>query len=208
MNLPACHSLDVQLNGSFLTVMFDRPSVKNALSLEMVAELESVLIAIADNREIRALILRGKGGHFCAGGDIKDMAMAKQSIPTADGKDPVAVLNRRFGTVITALNQLPQTVVAVVEGAAMGGGLGLICVADVVIVHRDATLRLPETSLGLPPAQIAPFLVQRLGLAKARRLALTGSRMTGLEAYNEGLADRCCEDNVVLEQQLPPGPQV
>ena len=128
MNLPDCQCLELRLDGSFLTVWFNRPTVKNALSLEMVSELESVLNAIADNRGIRALVLRGKGGHFCAGGDIKDMAKAKQAKPTPDGVDPVASLNRRFGSVISALNKTPQTVIAVVEGAAMGGGFGLLCV--------------------------------------------------------------------------------
>jgi len=202
MSLPDCENLTLSRDGSFLTVCFNRPAVKNALSLAMVTELESVLYAIEKDRSIRALILRGTGGHFCAGGDIKDMAKAKQARPEPGGRDPVAALNRRFGSVISALNNTPQTVVAVVEGAAMGGGFGLVCVADVVIVHQDAKLRLPETSLGLPPAQIAPFLVQRLGLSKARRLALTGSRMNGLQAHQEGLADICCKDEAELEEAL------
>ena len=116
--------------------------------------------------------------------------------------DPIATLNRRFGTLIQSLNQQPQTVVIVVQGAAMGGGFGLVCVGDIVIADTSAKFRLPETSLGLPPAQIAPFLVQRIGLSTARRLALTGAKLNPSEALNVGLIDHLYEDESQLNQGL------
>lgn len=192
-------TLLINRSGSTLTVQFNRPKSRNALSLEMVNELEEVLNAIEADRSIHCLVLRGHGGHFCAGGDIKDMAKARnaQSDP-----DPIAILNRRFGTLIQKLNQQPQTVVIVVQGAAMGGGFGLVCVGDIVIADKSAKFRLPETSLGLPPAQIAPFLVQKIGLSTSRRMALTGAKLSPSEALSVGLIDHLYEDESQLNQGL------
>lgn len=194
-------TLSLRHEAGALHVTLDRPKARNAMSLEMVAELEAVLDAVLDRRDVRAIVLRGAGGHFCAGGDIKDMAKARMSpVPEAQGQpDPVAEVNRAFGRAITKVDRAPQAVVAVLEGAVLGGGLGLACVADVAIAHAEATLGLPETGLGLPPAQIAPFLVRRLGLSQARRLAVTGGRLSGRQAHALGLVHELAEDGDALE---------
>lgn len=195
-------TLALALDQGALTVTLDRPGARNAMSLEMVAELEAVLVAILDRRDVRALVLRGAGGHFCAGGDIKDMAKARASAPGAGPEDPVAAVNRAFGRMITRVDRAPQAVVAVLEGAVLGGGMGLACVADVAIARADAQFGLPETGLGLPPAQIAPFLVQRLGSSQARRLAVTGGRFDGIRAHAMGLVHEVAQDEAQLEQLL------
>jgi len=184
--------------GGALHVTLHRPDARNAMSLQMVAELEAVFDAVLDRRDVRAIVLRGTGGHFCAGGDIKDMAKARMSTPKAGESDPVAAVNRAFGRAITKADRAPQAVVAVLEGAVLGGGFGLACVADVAIAHADASFGLPETSLGLPPAQIAPFLVRRLGLSQARRLAVTGARLTGAQAHALGLVHELARDDAEL----------
>src|SRR5690606_32924520 len=138
--------------------------------------------AIHDDRTVRAVVLRGAEGHFCAGGDIKDMANARASVGKTEA-DPFFTLNREFGRLITAVNQAPQTVIVVAEGAVLGGGFGLACVSDVAIAAASAKFGLPETGLGVIPAQIAPFVVTRIGLTQARRLALLGARFDGAEAY-------------------------
>lgn len=197
-------TLRVQLLAGTVHVHFQRPQARNALSLKMVSELELLLSKIKGDRNIRSLVLRGAGGNFCAGGDIKDMARARTMKHNSESSsmDPVAALNRRFGQLINQLNHQPQTVVIVVEGAAMGGGFGLVCVGDVVLADQSAKFRLPETSLGLPPAQIAPFLVQRIGLAKSRRLALTGARLSPKEAEDIGLVDYLYDNTESLEVGL------
>ena len=184
--------------GGVLHVTLQRPDVRNAMSLQMVSELEEVLDAVLDRRDVRVLMLRGAGGHFCAGGDIKDMAKARMATPRPGEPDPVAAVNREFGRVITKVDRAPQAVVAVLEGAVLGGGFGLACVADVAIGHAEASFGLPETSLGLPPAQIAPFLVRRLGLSQARRLAVTGARLTGVQAHALGLVHELAHDEAEL----------
>jgi isohexenylglutaconyl-CoA hydratase len=121
------------------------------------------------------IVLRGAGGHFCAGADLKDMAGARAQLE----HDPQAVVkvNAAFGELCVAFASTGLATVAALEGTVMGGGLGLACVADVAIAGTSAVFRLPETSLGVVPAQIAPFLVERLGYAEAKRLAVTGGRL-------------------------------
>ena len=200
--LPDCETLKLDLNQSVLTVTLNRPEVRNAMNLAMVSEMEAVLEAAKNMAEVRVLVLRGEGGHFCAGGDIKDMAAAIGA-PLNEGEpDPVATTNRRFGTFATRFDEVPQPVVAVLEGVVMGGGMGMACMADVAIARADASFRLPETGLGVLPAQITPFLVRRLGLSQALRLAVTGGRFDGREAHAIGLVHFVCDDDGALEAKL------
>lgn len=201
--LPEVECLELRLApGGVLHVTLSRPDVRNAMSLKMVAELSAVVDAVRDRRDVRVLVLRGAGGHFCAGGDVRDMARARGA-KAADGEpDPAAQVNRAFGTMITKVDRAPQAVVAVLEGAVLGGGLGLACVADVAIARADARLGLPETGLGLPPAQIAPFLVRRLGLSQARRLAVTGGRFDGAAALALGLVHAVAHGDAELQERL------
>ena len=180
--LPDCNTLLLRRDGWRLHVTLNRPDARNAMSFAMVRELMAVFAAIADDRSLRAVILRGAGGSFCSGGDIKDMAAARGAEPGPDGKDPLAASNRLFGRMLEQIEAAPQAVIAVIEGAALGGGFGLCCVSDVAIASDDARFRLPETGLGVPPAQIAPFIVRRLGLTQARRLAVTGGSLDAAQA--------------------------
>ena len=204
MNIQEYDHLEVRLDSSVLFVAFNRPKVRNALNLKMVEELESLLEVVREEHSVRCLVLSGNGGHFCAGGDVKDMSKAR-SQPFQDNEvlnDPIARLNRRFGDVITKLRHAPQTVVVVVQGAAMGGGFGLVCAADFVLAEQNASFRLPETTLGLPPAQIAPFLVERIGLISAKKCALTGAKLSGEEALDMKLVDQICEGQAELDAAL------
>ena len=170
--LPDCETLDLSLNeDGVLFHTLNRPKSRNAMNNAMVNELEEVFAGLA-GLGVRTVVMRGAEGNFCSGGDIKDMSSA---LAPAEGEDdPLQSFNRRFGRMITAANNAPQTVIAVVEGAVRGGGFGLVCVSDIALAHGNASFALPETGLGLPPAQIAPFVVQRIGLTQARRFALSG----------------------------------
>ena len=180
VELAAFKTLALRREGSVLHVTLNRPEVRNAMSLAMVRELRVVLGQAEMRAETRIIVLRGSGGHFCAGADLSDMAAARMKLQD----DPQALVqtNAAFGELCVAYAQTGLAIVAVVEGTCMGGGFGLACVADVTLAGESASFRLPETSLGLVPAQIGPFLVERLGYAEAKRLAVTGGRLDAHEA--------------------------
>lgn len=203
--LPQTKQVTLELSGPILYITLNRPEVRNAMSVAMVDELITVFDALEDTDEVRVAVLRGAGGNFCAGGDIKDMARIHSMPPPQNPggpDDPMAIINRKFGTMLSVIETAPQAVVTVVEGAVMGGGFGLACVADVTLAHADATFRLPETSLGLPPAQIAPFIVRRIGLTQARRLAVTGGKLDGPQAKVIGIVHEIYDSAEALETGL------
>lgn len=190
------NDLIVEKEAGWLTLWMNRPAVRNALSAEMMAAMRAALNAVRDDRSIRGITLRGKGGVFCAGGDLKNFKSGFQGGAT---RDEIAAANREAGDFFSLLNTMPQVVVMLIEGAAIAGGLGMACTGDVVVVTADAKFAISETSLGIPPAQIAPFVVQRIGLTAARRLMLTGARFDGAEAERLGLADFVADDAAGLK---------
>lgn len=203
-------TIQAQLAQGVCTLTLNRPEVRNAMSLAMVSELLAALKAAEQDSDVRAVVLRGSGGHFCAGGDISDMAQARMklaqmqmmqvppampdahgaSMPATSGTtnangtapNPVAETNAAFGRLCLAYARSPLPIVTVLEGTVMGGGFGLACVSDVSLALDTVAFRLPETSLGIIPAQIAPFLVERLGYAEAKRLSVTGAKINAAEA--------------------------
>ena len=192
-------TLLLQTDGPVLHVTLNRPDARNAMSLQMVEELRTLFQKLVQNDAIRIVVLRGSDGHFCAGADIKDMASARGQKPD-DDNDPFYSLNRAFGHMLTLAEQLPQTVIAELEGAVLGGGFGLACVSDIAIARDTCLFGLPETSLGVIPAQIAPFVVKRIGLTQARRIALMGLRFDGEEALRLGLIHEVVHNHEALEE--------
>jgi isohexenylglutaconyl-CoA hydratase len=202
-DLPACPSLLLRREGARLFVTLNRPEAKNALTGEVVQELLSVVAFLERGEGIGTVVLRGAGGTFCAGGDIKGfMAQFNAPPPVVGERDPIAVQNRRFGAFLERFDGLPQTVVVAIEGAAFGGGLGLSSIGDVAVCRADARFAMSETGLGVVPAQIAPFVARRIGVAEARRLALTGARFDGREAGRIGLVHHVAEDADQFEASL------
>lgn len=204
LNLEAVRA---EQSGAVLHITLHRPESRNAMSLKMVAELRQVLAAaegtVGKDGAMRVVVLRGAGGHFCAGADLKDMAGARVRAMqgAADGVDPIAQINAEFGALCVAYAQTPLAVVAVLEGTVMGGGFGLACVADVALASETASFRLPETALGVVPAQIAPFLVERLGYSQAKRLAVTGGRLDAGAALAIGMV-HAIADSAGLQTHL------
>lgn len=193
-------TLDLREDDGVLHLTLDRPERRNAIDAEMAAELTDVLGRCADRAgELRAVVLRGAGGVFCAGGDLQQFAGVVEGTAT---HEQVAASNRVAGTFLTQLATLPQVTVAAVEGAAMGGGVGLAAAADLCIATADARFSTTETTLGLVPAQIAPFLVGRLGVVTTRRLTVTAARFDGVEAARIGLADVVVDDATALERAV------
>ncbi|MDG9670820.1 enoyl-CoA hydratase-related protein [Hahella sp. CR1] len=201
MSPPVTETLLAECRDHALHITLNRPQVRNAMSLQMVREIMALFDYADTDEHIRAIVLRGADGHFCAGGDIADMANARAAAESGEA-DPFQALNREFGRMITRVNQAPQTVVAILEGAVLGGGFGLACVSDVAVTLNSARFGLPETGLGIPPAQIAPFVARRIGLTQARRLALLGMRCDGEEATRLGIAHECVTNADELADKL------
>ncbi|MEM9668288.1 MAG: enoyl-CoA hydratase-related protein [Pseudomonadota bacterium] len=186
-DLPSVAALDLEFDRGWLTIWFNQPEKKNAFTAELVNDLKRVLTSVRDNRSVRGITMRGRGGVFCAGGDLKAFKSQHQSGKT-DREDVVA-MSKNGAEMFDLVNTMPQVVIVLIEGAAMAGGFGISCCADVVISAADARFAMTETAIGLSPAQISPFVIQKLGYATARRLMLTAARFDGTEAKALGFAD-------------------
>ena len=202
-------TLRVVEHPQWVEVWLNRPAARNAMSFQMVEELRALFSSLGDDTQ--AVVLRGSGGHFCAGGDVKDMRTvltqpAPEGLEDAGSKtldrDPLASANRKFGEMLSELQRCPQVLIVALEGSVMGGGFGLACISDVAFALPSARFALPEVTLGITPAQIAPFVVTRVGLTQARRLALTGRRFKAREALSLGIVHEVCEDEEALSRAL------
>ncbi len=198
-SLPETRVVRLERQGWRLFATIDDPSTRNAMTGDLVADFDAILAATRADRSLRALILQGANGAFCAGADLR---RARRNQGAKAGADPVVEANRRGGALFAAFDAHPMVTIAVVDGPAFGGGFGLACCADFVIAGPRARFALSETGLGLPPAQIAPFVIARLGLRRARQLALSGQRLDGKAALAVGLADYVAADDSEITSHL------
>lgn len=188
-------TLELQQQDGWLTIWFNQPETRNPLTDRMRDELMAVLNASSIDPLVRGITLRGRGGVFCAGGDLKSFrVLASGDLPRTE----VLATSASIGQLLATMNNMPQVVIAVIEGAAMAGGFGLACSADFVICDRKAKFALTETAIGLSPAQIAPYVINKLGYATARRLMLTAARFDGEKAQEFGFADELASGDAEL----------
>lgn len=197
--LPISDHLELELDGAWLTVWFNEPEKRNPLTSERVEALIDLCAAL-QTAPIRGVILRGRGGVFCAGGDLKSFKAVFQG---GGSKDDIVALSLRAADLFDAVAALPQFTIMAVEGAVMAGGFGLACIGDAVIATEGTKFSLSETRIGLTPAQIAPFVVARLGMPAARRLMLAGAMLDTDAARQMGLVDQVVTDMTaaLAEQQ-------
>lgn len=195
--LPKTTAIELHLSpAGWLTIWFNQPDNRNALSAELTGDLAATLEAVRADRAVRGITLRGRGGVFCAGADLKAFHSGHQ----ADGSRVDVVENSKRGAALFgAVNAMPQVTIAMIEGAAMAGGFGLACCCDVVICEAGAKFAMTETMIGLSPAQISPFVIQKLGYANARRLMLTAARFDARQARELGFADFIAEGALGIE---------
>jgi isohexenylglutaconyl-CoA hydratase len=180
--------LQLRRDGGFWFLRLNRPGKRNALSEALLAGIAAACVQVELDRDARALVIHGAGGHFCAGADF-DAFLELMQREAGHAEDPIAQANRRFGAMLERLAGLPVPTIAVVTGVAMGGGCGLAAACDRVIAADDATFAMPEVTLGVAPAQIAPFVVRRIGARHARWLMLGAARLDARAALAVGLAD-------------------
>jgi len=193
-------------------LVLDRPRVRNAFDPRMVRELDAALALLAelDPDGLRLLLLEGEGPVFCAGADLRQ-GMAQAGATAEEHLEGARALGRMF----RRLAGFPVPVLARIQGAAMGGGLGLAACCDFVLADAAARFATSEVRLGLVPAVIGPYLVRRLGLARAAPLMLTGRRILAPEALELGLVQALLAPGEppeaaltrVLEDFLAAGPE-
>lgn len=163
-------------------VVLDRPELRNAFDDVLVARLTETFETLAADGTVRAIVLAGEGRSFCAGADLSWMKRMVAYGPDENRRD-AAALAEMFRRIDTC----PRPVVARVQGAALGGGAGLVAVCDVAVAADDALLGTTEVRLGIVPAVISPFVVRKIGESHARRWFLTGERFSAAEALRAGL---------------------
>ena len=173
-----------------------RPDIGNAMNLTMVEELGHFFHYIANDEKTRVLVIQGAGKHFCSGGDISEMKKL------AGNEAAIFQFNRQFGDMLLQLQQLPCVVICLLHGNTLGGGLGICCVADISIAIESSYFAMPEVRLGVTPAQIAPFVVARAGLATAQLMALSGTGISAPTALNRSLIHYCETDTDQQQQRL------
>jgi methylglutaconyl-CoA hydratase len=165
-----------------VTLTLDRPDARNALSAALVARLTDELDTLAGDAGVRAIMLTGAGDVFCAGADIGEMRAAGAAPPAQNEAD-----SRRFATMLERLERQPQPTLALVNGAAFGGAVGLIAACDIALAATSARFALSEVRLGLVPAMISPYVIRAIGTREARRWFLSGEAMDAATALRIGL---------------------
>ncbi|WP_407311046.1 enoyl-CoA hydratase-related protein [Pseudomonas sp. nanlin1] len=171
----------------FATLWLNRPEKRNAFDALMINELTQALADVEGASHVRFLLLRGRGQHFCAGADLAWM-QASASLGEQRNRREAQAL----GELMARLAQLALPTLAVVQGAAIGGAVGLVSCCDMAIGSTDALFSLSEVRLGLAPALISPYVVQAIGPRAARRYALSAERFDGQRAASLGLLNEAC----------------
>jgi len=206
LTFPDYRSLLASRDGDVARLTFNRPERRNALTHEMMSELSDAFARITAEAErdpvgLRALVLRGAGGFFCAGGDIGFMKELPPAPPDGQ-RDPLVAPYRAFGDTLLDLNRLPLPVIAIVDGPAAGGGFGMACASDVVIMHESARFGIPEPRAGFIPSQVLPLIARRIGEGFTRELAVTARMMDAREALAAGVGRHLCADEAAIQAVL------
>lgn len=182
-------TLEVEAQGPVLQIRLNRPEVRNAFNGTVVEELRAAFAAADDDAGARVVVLSGNGKSFSAGADLAWM-QEQADLPPARNEQGADAMARMF----LAIARCRKPVVARIHGHALGGGTGLTAAVDVAICTETCQFGLTETKLGIVPAVISPFVLQKVGAGRARTLFLTGERFDGREAERIGLVHRAVDE--------------
>lgn len=184
--MPSWTALDLERRANGVAVLtMNRPAVFNAFDETLIAELDAAFAELGADAGVRAIVLAGAGKHFSAGADLQWMQRA-----AAASQDDNLADARRFSAMLARIADCPKPTMARVQGAALGGGVGLVCACDMAVAAESASFSVSEARMGILPAVIGPHLVNAVGLREARRLALTAARFGADEALRVGLVQR------------------
>jgi methylglutaconyl-CoA hydratase len=166
-------------------VTMSRPEVFNAFDEAMIADLDAAFTELAADDGVRVIVLAGAGKHFSAGADLQWMQRASQASEAWNLEDA-----RRFAAMLACIESCPKPTLARVQGAALGGGVGLVAACDVAVAADNASFAVSEAKFGILPAVIGPYVTNAVGRRQARRLALTTARIAAAEALAIGLVQQ------------------
>lgn len=184
------------------TLTLNRPEKHNAMSGEMITELANAAQQLGTDQSVRVVVLTGAGKSFCAGGDLNWMKAQMVADDTTRAAEA-----RKLAMMLFALNTLPKPLIGRIQGNAFGGGIGLASVCDVAVSVDKARFGLTETRLGLIPATIGPYVVARMGEAKARRVFMSSRLFGADEAFSLGIIARAVAPNnldAAVEDEITP----
>ena len=199
-NLPVTRTLELEFCHGWLTIWFNQPQSRNALSSLLQEEVLSTLDAVKDDRSVRGIVFRGRGEIFCTGGDLK--AFSELSSAGSQASQLADDISKGVSLFMESIKKVPQITVAVVHGAAMAGGFGVACACDLVITTATTQFSLTETRLGMTAVPLAPIVIDRLGFATARHMMLFAEQFSGTQAIKNGMADYLFKDEDELESIL------
>jgi methylglutaconyl-CoA hydratase len=182
------NTLVVEETGGVITVTLNRPDVHNAFNEELIGEAIDLFSGIGASGA-RAVVLRGTGANFCAGADLNWMSRMVSYTREENVRD-----SSQLAKMYALINECPLPVVGRIEGAAIGGGVGLVAVCDIAIAAPASKFGLSEVKLGILPAVISPYVVAKIGETHARALFLTGERFDAERALRIGLVHRIADD--------------
>jgi methylglutaconyl-CoA hydratase len=191
--------LRVERDGGVARVTLNRPDVRNAFNAELIATLAWTFEAFAEEspEALQVVVLSGAGDVFCAGADI-EWQRASVGLSMEDNEADAG----RLQEMLLAIDDCPVPVIAAVQGAALGGGMALCCVADMTVATADATFGFTEVKLGLMPAVISPFVLPRIGEGAARALFLSAERFGAERALRMGLVSDVVADRAALDARV------
>lgn len=179
-----------------LTVRLNRPEVRNAFNEVVIDELTKVFTHDARDPDVRAIVLRGEGSVFCAGGDLNWMKKAVDFDYDTNLKDTNALAE-----MFALMNECSKPVIGLIHGAAIGGGVGLVSICDIAIASKDTQFSLSEVRLGIVPACIGPFVLSKIGPSHARGLFMSAERFGAERAQEIGLVHRVVEKPEDLDRE-------
>jgi methylglutaconyl-CoA hydratase len=187
-------TLDVDREGSILHVRLDRPEVRNAFNGRLVEDLQMVFREADRDDATRIVVLAGKGRSFSAGADLAWMQQQAELDPEANEQSA-----EQMARMFLSIARCRKPVIGRIHGHALGGGTGITAAVDVALCTEDCQFGLTEVKLGIVPAVISPFVLQKIGAGRARTLFLTGERFDGREAQRIGLVHRAFADEAQLD---------
>jgi methylglutaconyl-CoA hydratase len=186
-------SLTIRIPG-VAQIAMDRPDVFNAFNETMISELGQAFDTLVADSNVRIIVLAGAGKHFSAGADLQWMQRASEASAAWNLQDA-----RKFARMLNRIDSCPKPTLARIQGAALGGGTGLVCACDVAIAADNASFAVSEAKFGILPSVIGPYVINAVGKRHARRLALTTTRIRAAEAENMGLVHQVVEADVLDE---------